>query len=160
MINNTLLNFLFSYPRLIITITMLTLFTNGVIAQSSVSLTYSRDLDHSLSETIQYYTIDVSNINSSKTTYELTAALVDCNDGSLADKEVQFELNSEAGAVINSITVDAASKAAFTLKTTKIDLDTTSWSCIEIQLIPKGGSRSQGGSVVIKQLNPGNSNSK
>tara|TARA_B100001167_G_scaffold183294_1_gene141741 strand:- start:340 stop:822 length:483 start_codon:yes stop_codon:yes gene_type:complete len=160
MINNTLPNFLTSFPRLTILITLLTVFASETHAQSSVSMTYSRDLDHALSETIQYYTVEVSNLNSSKTTYELTATLVDCNDGSLVDKEVQFELNSEAGAVINSITVDAASKATFTLKTTKIDLDTTFWSCVEIQLIPKGGSRSQGGSVVIKQLNPGNSNSK
>lgn len=160
MINKILPNFLSSHPRLFIFFTLLTVFASKTHAQSSVSVIYNRDLDHALSETIQYYTVQVSNPNNSKMTYDLSAALLDCNDGSLVDKEVQFELNSEAGAVINSITVDAASKATFTLKTTKIDLDTTSWSCVEIQLVPKGGTRSQGGSVLIKQLNPGNSNSK
>jgi len=147
--------------RIVFSLVVFQLFTIiGLQAQSTVEVSYERDFNNSITDKVQEYSVKVLNLTQKKQAYVLSAALVDCNDGSLKDAKIDFEIRSNSGGVLSNVVVEASSEITFILKTIKSDLETASWSCIEVKLVPEGETSKEEVSLVVKQLNPGNSNSK
>ena len=148
----------------VLLMSFVTLGSLDLSAQSStsevISLTYERDYNTSITEKDQKYFIEVENLSNASKNLNVITELVSCNDGTYVDAEIDFELLSEAGAPLTTLTLPASGKVKLILKTTKLDLNTASWSCVDIKFYPVGGAQSSAISFIVKQLNPGNSNSK
>ncbi|WP_128759381.1 hypothetical protein [Leeuwenhoekiella marinoflava] len=148
-------------------IVLLSLFFSGSadlsaqdLSSQDIKLTYERDASNSITEKDQKYFIEIENLSHSSKNLAVAASLISCNDGTYDDAEVSFEVLTISESELTSLSLPASGKVKFILKTTKLDLDAASWSCVDVKIYPVGGAESSAVSFVIKQLNPGNSNSK
>jgi len=120
---------------------------------------YKTTVDPITSETVDYF-VELKNKSGKPRAFRIDGVLLSCEGATQGSPNVKFEILDKDGAQLKLIKTSGNQTAQFIVRTTKLELNKTSWSCIEINAKSESSPKQNFASIIIKQLNPGASNFK
>ncbi|WP_442844745.1 hypothetical protein [Leeuwenhoekiella sp. H156] len=126
----------------------------------NVELAFYKNTDDPITaETVDYF-VELTNNSGKPQVFQIRGEMISCDDASLESSDVKFEILDKNGAPLKLIKTSENQRVQFIVRTTKPQLNKTSWSCIQIHAKSDSSSQQNFASILIKQLNPGASNFK
>lgn len=126
----------------------------------TVELSFYKGTDDPITaETVDYF-VELKNNSGRPQVFKIEGEPISCDDAFIESSDVKFEILDKSGAQLKLIKASGNQTVQFIVRTTKLEMNKTSWSCVQIHAKSDSSSKQSFASILIKQLNPGASNFK